>query len=515
MLRTPKRLIALTIILFWLLMMGTLLYREVVMPRMYRGLRSQRIVTPQTLWLGVYFGESQRVGFVHLRTTPEERDSEKGYAMQVMVRLELPLFGQSTRFHFSGGAWQSAQAGLRNFDFTFASGDHEMRIEGDARDGVIEAVLTTAGESIPFRFPVGREVLLAGGMGLGASSMPKLTPGQIAYVDTFDPTTMSVGRAKIEALRRETIEIAGEPVETVLTATTVAGITSRAWINENEEVVRAELPFGLIIKQISPEEALAPLASDESVNIIRALAIPVTGPAPDPDASALRLRISGVSEELMPPSDERQQRQTNGIYLIGRQDPRDAVEETPLAPEEAAAYLAADLFIQSNHPRIIETAQMIVGDTEDAWGKAVGIHDWLYENIAKEHVLSVPSALDALEARTGDCNEHAVLFCALARAVGVPSRVVIGLAWSRQMQAFGYHAWVEVYGDRWIAMDPTFGERTVSPTHIKLFSGGIDQWPRLLPYIGALEIETLDLVLNGRASTLQLELKWHQRITAA
>lgn len=491
-LRKVKRLIPIIILVVWLAMIGSLLYYEIVMPRLYRGLRSQRIVRPQNLWLGLYMGETNRVGFVNWRTVPEERDGEKGYAVQTVARLEFPLFGENTRFHLSGGAWQSAQAGLRDFDFRFSSGDHEMRVQGSVEAGAVKAVLHTSGERIPFTLPVGRELQLSGGLGLGAAAIPRLEPGRIAYVDTFDPTTMAVGRARIEALRHETVEVGGEPVETVVMDTTIAGITTRAWINENEEVVRAELPFGLIIKQILPEEALAPMKADESVNIIRALAADVSGPAPDPESDGLRLRIGGIPEELMPPIDARQQREDDNVYHIVRQELDMVDEEALLSADEAEPYLAADIFVQSTHPRIIEKAEKIVGNASTAWEKAVRIHDWLYEHISKEHVLSVPSALDVLEARTGDCNEHAVLFAALARAVNIPARIVIGIAWSDKMQAFGYHAWAEVHIGRWVAMDPTFGLRTVSPTHIKLFSGGIDQWPRLLPYIGALEIEVLE-----------------------
>lgn len=52
--------------------------------------------------------------------------------------------------------------------------------------------------------------------------------------------------------------------------------------------------------------------------------------------------------------------------------------------------------------------------------------------------------------RQGDCSEHAVLLAALARAFGVPARVVHGLvlvSWDGAAQAFG-HAWVEVHDGR-------------------------------------------------------------------
>lgn len=490
MLRQLKRLIPAIILVFWLAMMGGLLYREVLLPRMYRGLTSRRIETPQNLWLGLYFGEEQQVGYVNLRTTPEEREEEKGYSMTASARVEFPLFGQDTRVQFSGSAWMSALSGLREFDFQLSAADHQMRIEGVVEEGVVDALLHTAGEQIPFKLPVGKELLLSGGLGMTALSLPNLAPGEVAYVDAFDPTTMSVGRAKIEALRRETLEVAGEPVETIVLATSISGITTRAWVSNEEEIIRAETPFGLIIKKIQPQDALTPSRPDESANIIAAVAVTARGPLPDYHAPALRLRIEGLDEALMPPEDTRQFRDGDAWRIV-RQDPRAVAPVEPFSPEDAEMYLGSDMFIQTAHPRIQQQMREIVGEAREPWDMAVRIHDWLYEHINKQNVLSVPSALSVLESLEGDCNEHAVLFAALARAAGIPTRIAIGLAWSQKMQSFGYHAWPEVYVGRWIAMDPTFGERTVSPTHIKLFTGGIDQWPRLMAYVGTLELEIL------------------------
>lgn len=147
----------------------------------------------------------------------------------------------------------------------------------------------------------------------------------------------------------------------------------------------------------------------------------------------------------------------------------------------------------ASHPRVRETAQIAVGPETDTWRRAVRIHDWVFRNITKTPVISIPSALDVLQTREGDCNEHAVLFTALARAAGIPTRIAVGIVWSDESMAFGYHAWAEVYVGEWIPMDPTFGQPIADATHIKLLNGGIDQWPRLLPYIGAMQIEVIEV----------------------
>jgi transglutaminase/protease-like cytokinesis protein 3 len=60
--------------------------------------------------------------------------------------------------------------------------------------------------------------------------------------------------------------------------------------------------------------------------------------------------------------------------------------------------------------------------------------------------------------KTCDCSEHAVLLAALARAQGLPARVVIGtLVASVEGELGGFgHAWTEIYRDRaWKLVDAT------------------------------------------------------------
>ena len=53
----------------------------------------------------------------------------------------------------------------------------------------------------------------------------------------------------------------------------------------------------------------------------------------------------------------------------------------------------------------------------------------------------------------------------MARSLGLPARMVSGLAYSGD--SFGGHAWVEVWAGRWIELDPTWGTHFVDATHIR------------------------------------------------
>ncbi len=94
----------------------------------------------------------------------------------------------------------------------------------------------------------------------------------------------------------------------------------------------------------------------------------------------------------------------------------------------------------------------------------------------KTPTISVPSAREVLRTRVGDCNEHTALYVALARAVGIPTRINVGLAWV--LGAFYYHAWPEVYLEEpdgrglWLPVDPTFNQFPADATHVRLLRGG-------------------------------------------
>jgi transglutaminase-like putative cysteine protease len=139
--------------------------------------------------------------------------------------------------------------------------------------------------------------------------------------------------------------------------------------------------------------------------------------------------------------------------------------------------------------------------------------NWVYRNIEKRPVMTVPGALEVLKTRVGDCNEHAVLLTALLRASGIPARLCVGLVYSRGQ--FFYHAWTEAYvgvrsngtppvpagtarefgapQDGWISLDATLNQMPVDPTHIKLAQGGLDKQVGIIGLVGKLQLEIVEL----------------------
>ena len=138
----------------------------------------------------------------------------------------------------------------------------------------------------------------------------------------------------------------------------------------------------------------------------------------------------------------------------------------------------------------------------------------------KKPTVSLPSAREVLRTRVGDCNEHTALYVAMARALGIPARIAVGLVYIHG--AFYYHAWPEVYltdgpglraegaglkegaGLRapglWLPVDPTLNEFPADATHLRLARGGLDKQAMILPLIGRLTLDVLEVELAPNVS---------------
>ena len=223
-----------------------------------------------------------------------------------------------------------------------------------------------------------------------------------------------------------------------------------------------------------------------STGLIELAAVNPTGEAVFRGARRMSLRFAGVGEDHLPPTDATQV-EKDGLYTIAMaEEPAVGDSESP-----GAEYLRGDGLVQADHPRIAERAAEIVGEETGPWLKARRVYGWVFNNIRKVPVFSIPSAIEVLESGEGDCNEHTILFTALARAAGIPARIAIGVVWSDDLDGFYYHAWPEVFAGEWIWMDPTLGQPIADATHIKLLNGGIDKWPQLIPYLGQLQVEVV------------------------
>ena len=208
----------------------------------------------------------------------------------------------------------------------------------------------------------------------------------------------------------------------------------------------------------------------------------------------LRFRLSGVDLSGFDLDGGRQT--LRGDTLIVRRENWNALNpgyELPYKRMDLREELQAEPLIQSDDPRIVRAAERMTGRRTvwslDPKGASRQLNASVNQLLAKEVTFSIPSAVQVLEAKRGDCNEHTVLFVALARALGLPARTAVGLVYLDG--SFFYHAWPEVWLGEWVAVDPTFGQAPADASHIRFVVGGLAQQVEIVRLIGRLNIEVL------------------------
>lgn len=206
----------------------------------------------------------------------------------------------------------------------------------------------------------------------------------------------------------------------------------------------------------------------------------------------LKVRLSGVDLEGFDVKGYRQRLHSDTL-IVTREAP-EAFKALYSLPNGAKAtvmfvFLDPEPLLEVKSPEIVTLAHRLRGTDTDPRVVAERINTWVHDSLQKKITVGVPSALGTLRTRSGDCNEHTQLYVALARAAGVPARVATGLAFLDGK--FYYHAWPEIWLERWVAVDPTFGQFPADASHLRFIIGGLGRQAELLRLVGSLRIDVL------------------------
>ena len=301
------------------------------------------------------------------------------------------------------------------------------------------------------------------------------------------------------------VRVDERPVPAFRVDLSFGGLQTTSWVTDTGEVVREESPMGLLTVAESSERAVAmAVPRGVQLDLLEAAAVvPVSKQRIENprDVQRLRLRLEGA--DLSSPDLQGVGQRVDGD-VIEILDARGLVAAPGTA--DLSVYLQPEPFIESDAPEIqAEAARVLTGIT-GVRERAERLTRHVNALLEKKPTVSLPSAVEVLRTRVGDCNEHTALFVALARAAGIPARISVGLVSVRS--AFYYHAWPEIYVDEgkgrglWLPVDPTLNQFPADATHLRLARGGLDKQVAILPLIGRVKMTILDLDLVPGASTV-------------
>jgi len=444
-------------------------------------------------WMGTYF-QGKKLGFTRVQT----RWSLQGIEVDstVFFQIRSKSIDQSTTIN------QKTRLGpdfkLRSFSLLQEITGHRQQVEGRVEGNRLIYRIKSRGfdKEKSIEFPPGTLPSSTFLLNLLADG---LKVGQKGTLSLFlEPFQMLVD-LEYEVLRKDNLEYEGKSVETFAIKQKIEGIETTLWVAGDGSVIKETTNQGFASFKESAEVAQK---LDEPLTVSSMITMSLVKPDQPIDRSE---RVREIIFYLQPlrspdlvPQDQRQkilkaEQLPNGLYratLQVKTEPKRiaSLSRWPGESTQDPKYLEDSAQVQARHPMIRALARDLTGDKRNVWQVAKDINRWVHQNLAKELVDTV-TALDALHERRGECQSHTYLFTALARAVGIPTRIVNGLVYSQEYSGFLYHAWPEVYVGEWRALDPTFGQDVVDATHIKLTEGTEVGSFRLMEFVGTLKIE--------------------------
>jgi transglutaminase-like putative cysteine protease len=326
-----------------------------------------------------------------------------------------------------------------------------------------------------------------------------LVAGARHHWTIFDPATLHNAAVVVDVGKRELVRGAGAaPIPAFRVETEFSGLRTTSWVTDTGEVVREESPLGLMTVRETPENARAMAVSSQvQTDLLEAAAIvPVTKERIDEPRDVLRLRMRLEGADLSHLEIDGGSQSFSGS-IVELRDPRDM--KATAAEPDTQRYLAPEALIESDDPAIRAEAAIAVRGVTGTRLRAERLTRYVNGLLEKKPTVSIPSAREVLRTKVGDCNEHTALYVAMARALGIPARVAVGLVFVRG--AFYYHAWPEAYIDEgsgrglWLPVDPTLNEFPADATHVRLARGGLDKQTLILPLVGRLKMTILNLDL--------------------
>lgn len=430
--------------------------------------------------MSIYFN-SQKIGYSQ---TIKQRSAE-GYTFSQNLFLKLMVLGFPRQMHLNYRASLTPEFVLKDFDFKMSSGYLVYFIKGTLEKSNLKLTSDLMGQSQTYN------LLLKGPLQIPLTLpyqvyQTQMKPGDQASFSLFDPVLMAPQPVTIQAGATEVLTLEDEVRPGQRYEMNFQGSTMTVWIDYKGRVLKEEgfLGFHLIRssrgKALEMDQGLGP-------DLAKEMSIPVQN-APDPKSiKKMVLKLSPAFTDI-PQTEGRQSGSGSRVTLEQEiYSPQDSYR-LPYSQSDQNQYLADHPVLTLKDPRLQKALGEAKGSEKDAQLAAIRLNTWVFYQLKKTPTLSLPRAVEILNRREGDCNEHATLLLALLRAAGIPSRMVLGLTLVRDR--FFYHAWVEAYmGTKWITLDPTFNQVPADVTHLKLAEGLGEGMSSLLPLIGKLKIK--------------------------
>jgi hypothetical protein len=469
----------------WLALMTLLVQRTHFSSNKMEGGReitNPSIETQDKEWREIYLKE-RKVGY----SVSLIRPFNTGYFIQEELFLKLNLMGLGRNLYSLTQVQVDESLLLRSFHLMMNSGIVRFRMAGKMEG---QDLVLSSGDRSAKRITLARIPMVASSMNYFFRSQ-KMKVGDTFTFPFFDPSTLMQKDLVIQVTGKQALTLHRVSYDAFRLETDLWGKPLIFWVDENGETLKEEGFLGFTA--VKSSAARAPQEIEGGTDLYEVSAVVPDRPLKDSvRLSYLKIKSDGIDGKS-PVFNSGRQRMLEGALEIEKEkipNQPSYVLGQHTFPQGWEEFLEPEFNIESRDKELLEAARRIAGDDRNPLSVAGKLLHWVYHNVDKKPVLSIPSAMEVLRTKTGDCNEHATLLTALLRAVGIPARLSIGLVYTRDK--FYYHAWTEAYVGEWISMDPVLNQMPADASHIKLLQGNLDKQMEIAGLIGELKVRILD-----------------------
>ena len=417
--------------------------------------------------------------------------TRKGFILKETLYMRINTMGLVQDINLKTIGRLNTDYTLSSFDFDISSGRFVFSAKGVVSGNVLSIRTHSLDSTNNFDIKVKERLYMAAGI-MNAVEASGIKAGDEYTFQVFDPATMSSEPVRVRVIGNEEVLNMGTRKKVKKVAMMFKGLTQLAWVGKNGEVIKEKGILGISLEKTTRDHALfgIPVESSQDLTIVASVPSSVfinnVG-----KLTRLEVEISGIKYDHLYLDGGRQSLKDN-LLVINKESLPDF--STPYningLKRPQSKFLEPTPFIESAHPKIQNLVKRIVAADEKPLKKTIKLVDWINKNIEKRPVLSLPDALATIENGAGDCNEHAVLLAALARAAGIPAKIEAGLVYLNGR--FYYHAWNLLYLGEWITVDSLFGQIPADVTHIRFSSGELKQQLDLINIIGKIKLKVIN-----------------------
>ncbi len=328
-----------------------------------------------------------------------------------------------------------------------------------------------------------------------------LAPGTRFEARMYDVSSQAEQAVSVEVHGPEAVVVGAETRDAIRVDETVhspgADVLTRRWVDADYSTLRADIPmFGTTLTMLAVDRAAA-LAPNQPPDLMERTMTrsPVRLPAPARTRAIDYTLAVAADQPKLPDTDEQEVRMGAAGTLLLTVSPAPTADHLPVP---VTADTAATRWLEVDAAEIRDLAARHQGEGS-AGQRMQRLRDFVASYISdKTLAVGYASALETAHARRGDCTEHAVLLAALGRAVGIPTRVVSGVAYadaySGKDRVFVPHAWVVAHVDgRWRSYDAALSGFDSGHIAFTVDNGDPAAFYASLNWLGRLQIKEVEV----------------------